>query len=104
RVHDLTRRSIQYSMIERFEPDANILAVHVFRLSTDCRKFVAASFNSAALAIQQLPVDVPLFTEIQTPGHLAPPDGLDGRRGRLRRCVRRDYSIIDATTPAPTVR
>src|SRR5690606_5941330 len=34
-VHDLARRCIQYSMIERFKPDADVLAVHVSRLTTD---------------------------------------------------------------------
>src|ERR1700743_3015645 len=33
RVHDLTRRRIENSMVERLEPDANILAVHCRCLS-----------------------------------------------------------------------
>lgn len=33
RIYDLARRSIEYSMIESLEPDANILAVHRLRLT-----------------------------------------------------------------------
>src|SRR5262249_49296169 len=70
RVHDLTGRRIENSMVERLETDANILAVYCRGLSLVSGEWRIASRKNPLLA-------TPKFAS---------------------------YSMIEATTPAPTVR
>src|SRR5690606_31620790 len=78
RLDDLQRRLVDQLVVERLEPDADALVVHVDLLSP--------VFVSAAVANRFAPPD--------TPARLIP----DSRTLIPR------YSMILATTPAPTVR
>src|SRR5262245_60933954 len=83
RIYDLARRRIEDAMVERLEPDADVLAVHGHsddgRQRTDERK--PPSVSSVAYPIR------PLALSSVVAGACAP-----------------GYSMMLATTPAPTVR
>src|SRR6185437_15187950 len=76
RVHDLARRRIEDAVVERLEPDPDILAVH-FGSLVPCPSRTRGINTNACGAVGP---------RIERGPHFQP------------------YSMIEATTPAPTVR
>src|SRR6266852_1007409 len=86
RVHDLTRRRIENPMVERLEAYANILAVHLVSLSSSSPA-EAGDPVLRSVAVNSKPRGV-----------------LDAPLSRGMTAMLHSYSMIAATTPAPTVR
>src|SRR4051812_45265224 len=90
RVHDLTGRRIENSMVERLETNANILAVHLFlshRHHPRRRVIQYSQVSLLSVAVNPKPLGV-----------------LDAPLSRGMTASSRSYSIMLETTPEPTVR